>query len=123
MVEFTAIGTYRRKKIIGVLEVFEDEDSMPVAVDLLGAEEFIGDIPEGYVTLHEFFKLHKTKGMPSKKHVKALMKECTLSEIWVEIEGNDDFWAYYNHKCNTCKRTCKQSHKVELVSCPQYEPI
>lgn len=27
----------------------------------------------------------------------------------------------YNAKCRTCAHSCKQSHKVDLVSCPVYE--
>ncbi len=27
----------------------------------------------------------------------------------------------HNRLCRACVRTCKQSHKAELVSCPQYK--
>ena len=33
----------------------------------------------------------------------------------------EEWWEHTNELCKTCKQDCKQSSKVELDRCPQYE--
>jgi hypothetical protein len=79
------------------------------------------ELEKGYISLHEFLRL--TNPRQTKKESEACRKEIGYTQVYIYVEDNDDFWAYTNHKCNTCKRECKQSSKVEVVSCPQYEEI
>jgi len=117
----TAIGKFRKWLKMGDFEVFEDDKGDVTAIDIFGAEEFEGDIPEGFIPLFEFLQLTYPK--ITVKKVKELMKEVAFTQIYVQVEDIDDYWAYTNHKCNTCTKKCKQSSKVEVVSCPQYEEM
>jgi len=84
--------------------------------------EYTGDLPpDGYIPLFEFLRLTDPK--ITVKATKETLLEMGYTSFWVYVEDNDDYWAYTNHKCNTCTKKCKQSSKVELLACPQYEEI
>lgn len=36
-------------------------------------------------------------------------------------EWNDYWWKKVNRKCAKCLHDCKQSYKVDLILCPQFE--
>lgn len=123
MVDIHVIARNRKNLYEGFLEIWEEEDGSLAAIDILGFKEYKGEYPpKGYMPVYEFFKITHSHA-PTKSRLKELLKTVKVTEMYVFVEDDDDFWAYFNHKCNTCKRKCKQSHKVEIVSCPQYEAI
>ena len=79
------------------------------------------DWSKDYVELHTFLKLTNPK--QTKKQSEEIRKEIGYTKVFIFVEDNDDYWKYTNHKCNICKKTCKQSSKVEVVSCPQFEEL
>ena len=123
MKQIDVIAKFKNKIEQGELEVWEDEKGMVNAIDILCGDTYDGDYPpqEGYIPLFEFLRLTYPK--ITVKHTKSLLKEISFTEMWVYVEDNDDWWAYTNHKCNTCKKSCKQSSKVEILACPQYEAV
>ncbi len=80
-----------------------------------------GEIPSSYISLHDFLIL--TNPNQKVKDTEEVRKAIGYTKIWIYVENNDDWWAYFNHKCNQCKKKCKQSHMVEVMVCPQFEPI
>lgn len=80
---------------------------------------FDGDLPDGYVSLYDYLVLTNPK--MTKKESEVIRKEIGYTKVFVYVTNSDDFWGYTNQKCNTCKRACKQSHKVEVCYCPTYE--
>ena len=125
MKEITAIGKFRRETHWGHLKIWETEDEKGdfLGFDMTRRGEYIGEIlpPEGYIPMFEYLRLTYPK--ITKKVVKYAMSSVGYTSMFVYVEDNDDFWAYTNHKCNTCTKSCKQSSKVEVVTCPQYEEI
>lgn len=84
-------------------------------------EDHDGEIPDTYILLHDFLKLTNPK--QTKKESEVVRKKIGFTKIWIYVKDNDDFWAHFNHKCNTCTKTCKQSSKVEIIACPSYDEI
>lgn len=122
MIDIHVVTKFRRKLMQGGLEVWENEDGSLLTIDLLGWKQYEGDFPpKGYLNLYDFLRLTYPK--LTKKQYKDRLKEIKATEAYAYTEDCDDFWAYTNHKCNTCQRKCKQSSKVEIVSCPQYEAV
>ena len=65
----------------------------------------------------------------TKKEVNDLRISIGYTEIWVYDDvlpvdirkWNKVFWKYNNHKCNRCIKSCKQSSRVILANCGDYE--
>ena len=106
----SVIVTKRNKAWIGELD----------GLTVVKGVEVEGTVPpDGYIPLHEFLRLTNPK--QTLKQTSEVRKKIGFTQIFVYIEDNDDYWAYTNHKCNTCLKKCKQSSKVEILVCPQYE--
>ena len=84
-------------------------------------KEWESDKPNDYIRLHDFLLLTNPK--QTKKQSEESRKEIGWTEVYIYVADNGDYWAYTNHKCNTCTKKCKQSSKVEILTCPQYEEI
>lgn len=64
-----------------------------------------------------------------KQYEEKLLKKYNIDKIYVldypieltrkEIEKW--WWSFYNKKCVSCKKSCKQSHKIVLIQCKGYE--
>lgn len=106
-----AIVTKRWKSWIGTIHDNE----------FIWQAEWLDELPDNYISLHEFLQLTNPK--QTKKQSEKTRREIGYTKVFIYVEDNDEYWAYINHKCRTCKRKCKQSSKVEVVSCPQYEDI
>jgi len=73
---------------------------------------------EGYVPLLDYLRQIDPK--ITKKESEEFRKTIGYTKILVFMSETDNFWAYYNHKCLSCTKKCKQSSKVEVCFCPLY---
>ena len=85
------------------------------------------------LTLDDFDeKYNKSKVVPDSRYSSMIKKYYPNKKDipqWKDVfnptekEWKAYWFAEYNDRCKECKKKCKQSSKVQLVYCPDYEKI
>jgi len=78
-----------------------------------------------YITLKQFLKKHKDSPILNElniekikaKNIYLLNQVVGLPKDFFEVM----WWGKFNKKCEKCRMDCKQSHKVVIERCPNYE--
>lgn len=79
-----------------------------------------------YKTLRAFLFDHKCGVEPSVIYDKLKVKKIYVLDepIRLSVKRFDQYWwQVINHRCRECSNTCKQSSKVTISMCPEYNPI